>query len=146
MKQLPHKLRGARVFGILVPLIRKNQEVRADQLQPSVFCRLVDHDLGVGGVDHAAVYQGAIHKMEPHRPITVSAHTAELEGISLRLRLSHILKALGRFPDNFEEGILIPLLVLGQLDLLWVHVRVAILRQRVRRRDAHQNESGHHGI
>src|SRR4051794_27686189 len=64
MKKLAHELRRTLVF--LVPGIGKQKKIRADQFQSAIWCRLVNHDLGMGGIEFAAAHQVPINVVKAH--------------------------------------------------------------------------------
>src|SRR5580704_7626349 len=102
MKELTHKL--WRTLLLCIPRFGENQKIGTDQSQSSAWRRLVDHDLRMHRVEFAAVYQSSVHIVKPHRSRIRSAYTAKLKDIAFRLGYGHILKALGRFPDNFDKS------------------------------------------
>src|SRR6516162_2486991 len=93
MKELSHEL--GRAGMRLIPRIGENQVVGADQLEVSAGGRLVDYDLGTGGIDDAAVYQRSVYIMESHGALVGAGDAAELKGVALGLGHVHILKTLG---------------------------------------------------
>src|SRR6266849_5375081 len=90
MEKLSHELRRTRMRRI--PRVGKKQIVGADQLQATVWHRLIDYDLRTSGVQDAAVHQRPVDIMEPHCPRVGAADAAELKGIPLRLSHRHILE------------------------------------------------------
>src|SRR4051794_1948293 len=101
MKKLSHEFRWTLV--LLVPCFSENQKVGAGQPQASIWRGFVDYDLGIPGVQFAAVHQVSVHIVEPHCARIWTTHAAELKSIPLRLSHGDILEALGIFPDNFEK-------------------------------------------
>ena len=94
-----------------VPCVGEQQKVGTDQSQASVRRRLVDHDLGARGIENARVYQVPIHIVKAHGAGVGAAHAAELKSIALRFRNRDIFEALGRFPDDLDQGARIALLL-----------------------------------
>src|SRR5215467_9991482 len=139
MKKLSHKLWRSRMR--FVPRIGENQIVGADQAEVPAWGRLVDHDLGTGGVQDAAVHQVSVYVVEPHCPGVGAAHAAELKGIPLRLSHGHVLESLGRFPDNSQKVSRIVLLIQRRFVLWFWRMRMAILRQGARRAHVHEKSA-----
>src|SRR5437016_72599 len=68
MEELSHELWRPLPRMSLVPVACNHQKVGANQLQVTVWHRLIDHDLGTPGVDFTEPHQLHIHEVEPHRP------------------------------------------------------------------------------
>jgi hypothetical protein len=139
VEDLSHELRR-RARVLLIPRAGDNEIVGAGQFQASVLLRLVDDDLWTRDVHETVAHQSVIHVVEAHCPKVVSAHATEFKAISLVLGHLHILKALGRFPNNSEKGALFALLVLRQFVLHCRCVWVDILRQCAQETNVHESE------
>src|SRR6266498_3956881 len=139
MKELSHKLWRARI--LCVPRVGENQIVGADQSQASVWCRLIDHDLGTGGVNYPAVHQVSVHKVESHGPAVGPADAAELKGIPLRLSHRDILESLGRLLNNSDKRACIHLLICCQFLIFCCQYGRVALRQGAREADTDKSES-----
>lgn len=126
LEELSHKF-GSMCVGS-VPGIGENEEIRADELQPSVRSRLVDHDLRMRGIYHAAGDQRTVDIMKTHGAQIGSGHATELQGVSLMFRYGDVLKACCRITDSLDE-------VVGA-GAVRLHMRMAILREHAHRQNA----------
>jgi imidazolonepropionase-like amidohydrolase len=75
VKKLSHELRRSGV--LLMPRLRENEIIGADQPQAAVRHRLVNHYLRTRGVQHAIGDQRQVHEVHPHGPHVGSADAAE---------------------------------------------------------------------
>src|SRR5687767_14340628 len=65
MQELSHELRRADAF--LVPGVSEHQEISADELQPSAWRRLVDHNLGLRRIELPVSDESQVDVVKAHR-------------------------------------------------------------------------------
>ena len=83
-----------------VPRVGENEVVRADQPQPAVRQRLVDHDLGPRRIQLAVEDQREVHVVEAHRSPVGPGDATELQAVAGGLGERH--------PWPHPQGVLTP--------------------------------------
>src|SRR5207248_6931052 len=98
VKQLSHQLWRTGVGRI--PGIGKNQEIGANQAEPSSRNRFVNHDCWTRGINDAIGENLSVNEVKPHRPRIGPAYATELKSISFRFSPFYVLKALSGVADD----------------------------------------------
>src|SRR3954470_1152225 len=113
-----------------VPVGREHEKVGAGDAQAAGRRRLVEDDLGFGGVDLAVRDEREIHEVEPHRAIVGAADAPEEKTVALGFSDRHVAEALRGVAHDLDQRVaLVPLLC--RLVLCRHHVRVVPLREPV---------------
>jgi len=104
MEELSHELR--RLAAVTrVPLGSHDQEVGADEAKFSVGGGFVDDDLGMRGINDAAIYESTIHVVQAHRAKIGPADASELKRIAFGLGGVNIFKTLGGFTNSLNQRV-----------------------------------------
>src|SRR5262249_45804849 len=101
-----------------------------------------NHDLWSCRVYLAVADQFPVHEVEAHRSRIGSADAAELKLVALGICKRHILEALGRFADNFDQRVRAGAVVVSCSE----RVAMVDLRERGRGDKTEQSEHANQGI